>query len=132
MIFKIAFNELNRMINKSQYIDHCIYADDLYIHPSPDLHGTCFTRFRFYTVFQISFFLFLSHSTKCYCVWTRALCTHLTGNPELMCWLAAHAHCVCISSHKIKVLSTENCIWVKVSQFQKDLIFLIRSLQVNA
>ena len=78
------------------------------------------------------FFLFLSHSTKCYCVWTRALCTHLTGNPELIYWLTAHAHCVCISSHKIKVLSTENCIWVKVSQFQKDLIFHIRKLQVSA
>ena len=111
--------------------DHikCKYLD---VHLSPDLHYTCFTRFRFYTVFQISFFLFLSHSTKWCCVWTGALCTHLTGNPELMCWFAAHAHCVCISSHKIKVLSTENCIWVKVSQFQKDLIFHIRKLQVSA
>ena len=31
MLFKIVFNELSLMINKSQYIDHCIYADDLYI-----------------------------------------------------------------------------------------------------
>ena len=31
MLFKIAFNELSLMINKYQYIDHCIHADDLYI-----------------------------------------------------------------------------------------------------
>ena len=31
ILFQIAFNEISKIISANRFVDHCLYADDLYI-----------------------------------------------------------------------------------------------------